>query len=166
MADAGVNEALLTKIQTAFESDEKNLVVQNVGTQYDPLEVCLNRNVAESVNHIYKHKVWTHNLVELSLFEKKRTLDENYQKHSCLIYSHVSRELFSLDFLIIPEFELDFLNLCVLLRDDGQHIIDCEFSNRLWIQVPCWFWKIQADSKRDCKETISIWIWINLRYSR
>lgn len=57
MADAGVNKALLAKIQTAFESDEKNLVVQNVGTQYDPLEVCLNRNVAESVNHIYKHKV-------------------------------------------------------------------------------------------------------------
>lgn len=59
------------------------------------------------------------------MFEKKRTLDENYQKHSCLIYSHVSRELFSLDFLIIPEFELDFLNLCVLLRDAGQHIIHC-----------------------------------------
>lgn len=57
MADAGIEKALLTKIQTAFESDEKNLVVQNVGTQYDPLEVCLNRNVAESVNHVFKHKV-------------------------------------------------------------------------------------------------------------
>ena len=57
------------------------------------------------------------------MFEKKRTLDENYLKHSCLIYSHVSRELFALDFLIIPELELDFLNLCVLLRDAGQHTI-------------------------------------------
>ena len=50
---------LLSEIQNAFNSDTKNLIVQNVGTQYDPLEVCLDRNVAETVNHVYKHKVGT-----------------------------------------------------------------------------------------------------------
>lgn len=57
MADAGVEKDLLLELQNAFYSDKKNLVAQNVGTQYDPLEVCLDRNVAETVNHVYKHKV-------------------------------------------------------------------------------------------------------------
>lgn len=57
MADCGVESDLLSEIQNAFNSDTKNLIVQNVGTQYDPLEVCLDRNVAETVNHVYKHKV-------------------------------------------------------------------------------------------------------------
>ena len=47
-------------------------------------------------------------------FEKKRTLDENSQKHSCFIYSHIRIELFSLDFLSITKFEWDFLNLCLV----------------------------------------------------
>ena len=57
MADAGIEKGLLAEMKTSFESDVKNLMVQNVVTQYDPLEVCLDRNVAESVNHVYKHKV-------------------------------------------------------------------------------------------------------------
>ena len=57
MADTGVGKDLLAEIQNAFNNDTKNLIVQNVGTQYDPLEVCLDRNVAETVNHVYKHKV-------------------------------------------------------------------------------------------------------------
>lgn len=57
MADAGVGTDLLAEMQNAFLNDEKNLIAQNVGTQYDPLEVCLDRNVAETVNHVYKHKV-------------------------------------------------------------------------------------------------------------
>ena len=57
MADAGIEKDLLVELQNAFHSDKKNLVVQNVGTQYDPLEVCLNRNVVETVSHVYKHKV-------------------------------------------------------------------------------------------------------------
>ena len=57
MADCGVEGDLLSEIQNAFNSDTKNLIVQNVGTQYDPLEVCLDRKIAETVNHVYKHKV-------------------------------------------------------------------------------------------------------------
>lgn len=56
MADRGVGSDLLSEIQNTFNST-KNLLVQNVGTQYDPLEVCLDRKVAETVNHVYKHKV-------------------------------------------------------------------------------------------------------------
>ena len=57
MADAGVGSNLLAEMQNAFLNDDKNLIAQNVGTQYDPLEVCLDRSVAETVNHVYKHKV-------------------------------------------------------------------------------------------------------------
>ena len=57
MADAGVGSDLLAEMQNACLNDEKFLMAQNVGTQYDPLEVCLDRNVAETVNHVYKHKV-------------------------------------------------------------------------------------------------------------
>ena len=57
MADAGVGSDLLAKMQNAVLNDEKFRVAQNVGTLYDPLEVCVDRNVAETVNHVYKHKV-------------------------------------------------------------------------------------------------------------
>ena len=57
MADAGVGTDLLAEMQNAFLNNEKFLMAQNVVTQYDPLEVCLDRNVAETVNHVYKHKV-------------------------------------------------------------------------------------------------------------
>lgn len=57
MANSGVEMDLLSEIQNAFLSEKQNLVVQNVGTQYDPVEVCLDRSVAETVNHVFKHKV-------------------------------------------------------------------------------------------------------------
>lgn len=57
MADTGIEKDLLIEIQNAFLNDKKNLAIQNVGTQYDPHEVCLDRNVVETVNHVYKHKV-------------------------------------------------------------------------------------------------------------
>lgn len=57
MANSGVETDLLSEIQNAFLSEKQNLVVQNVGTQYDPVEVCLDRSVAETVNHVFKHKV-------------------------------------------------------------------------------------------------------------
>ena len=57
MADRGVDSELLSEIQNTFNSKTKNLLVQNLGTQYYPLEVCLDRKVAETVNHVYKHKV-------------------------------------------------------------------------------------------------------------
>ena len=57
MADAGVGRDMLAEIQNAFHNDKNIFMVQNVATQYDPLEVCLDRKVAETVNHVYKHKV-------------------------------------------------------------------------------------------------------------
>ena len=57
MADAGVGTDLLAEMQNAFLNNEKFLMAQNVVTLYDPLEVCLDRNVVETVNHVYKHKV-------------------------------------------------------------------------------------------------------------
>lgn len=70
MADRGVEGDLLSEIQNAFNSNAKNLLVQNVGTQYDPLEVCLDRKVAETVNHVYKHKVWNVHLRDIRTFRK------------------------------------------------------------------------------------------------
>ena len=58
MADAaGVGSDLLAEMQNAFLNNDKFLMAQNVVTQYGPLEVIVDRNVRETVNHVYKHKV-------------------------------------------------------------------------------------------------------------
>ena len=67
---AGISSKDLSQIKTAFNTDSKNLLAQNVCTQYDLLDVCLDRKVVEKVNHIFKHKVskLRQHTIEMGLF--------------------------------------------------------------------------------------------------
>ena len=53
----GVDSNLLSEIQNSFSENSKNQLAQFVGTQFSPLDICLDRNVLEKVSHVYRHKV-------------------------------------------------------------------------------------------------------------
>ena len=58
MAEAdGIKGKDLLQLKVAFSADPKNLLAQNVCTQHDPVEMCLDRKVADKVSHVFKHKV-------------------------------------------------------------------------------------------------------------
>ena len=53
----GISSTLLSRLKTYFSSDTKNLLMQNICSRYDPLDVSLNKKTQERTNHVYTHKV-------------------------------------------------------------------------------------------------------------
>ena len=55
----GVSEQQLQRFKANFEADPKNKLAQNVACKYDPLEVCINREVMNDTQHVFSYKVRT-----------------------------------------------------------------------------------------------------------
>jgi len=57
MAKSGALTAdVIDEFRSAFESDPKYRLSQNVVTKHDPLDSCLTRRALETSNHVYTHK--------------------------------------------------------------------------------------------------------------
>ena len=57
LAGPGVSRKLIEKFQKTFISCEKNILAQNVCVTQPLMEVCTNRAVKQTVQHVYNHKV-------------------------------------------------------------------------------------------------------------
>ena len=56
---AGLSSSQLCRMKTSFRCDTKNLLIQNICSRYDPLDVSLDKKVLERTNHVYTHKVYS-----------------------------------------------------------------------------------------------------------
>ena len=55
--EVGVSSSQLSRLKTTFRCDTKNLLMQNICSRYDPLDISVDKKALERTNHVYTHKV-------------------------------------------------------------------------------------------------------------